>query len=335
MQLLWKNLEDQNLRVKIRQNPENFVGHDGQTALQKMILGALDCLVTIASDLSRCHLLLAINNHELTATLRLPEEQSLEPWLNSQNIIDFSELLVLKNLSSYFTIDVQNQQQFISQTYHDGLLKEKQQALFEGDFKKVSLRFIPDFKGFDSQPLPYGVFYNFCHQLAFLNDGLIVELKENQMQKNYFLFRQGLVEYLYEQDEFSSRRRKPFYFEKQIQHVHVKVALSRNDQGRIAASFANNLQTYQGGTHLEGLIDGALVALNDYFKKQKNIAVFDEEKLLTRFDLAVAVKLPNAKYFGITKLKLRNPEVHQLVEEAVADEFAIFLDRYPLWYKDK
>lgn len=331
-QLLWSTLADPNFREKVKQRPQLFLGNRGQAGLQGLILNGLKGIIRGAENLEKARLTLQFQEEVLTVTLQLDKEDDLDNWLNKQNLTIFSDLAILKNLSETFTITLTNKNQFQKYQYQDGLLIHEKKAAVQNKINLVMISFKPNYQSFNEVPLPYTVYYDFCRRIAMLNAGLVVQLSDDK-QQNYFHYQTGLVEYLYENDEYFSRKQLPFYSEQVFGQAKIKVAISRNDQAQVAASFVNNEQTHKGGSHFEGMLDGIVLAMNKFLTANNILVAYDQEMLINRFDLVIAVQLPNPKYYGVTRQKLRNPEMYNFVKECVSQELLSFLYRYPIWYR--
>lgn len=344
---LWSKLDDKELGAKIKNRTELFLGARGFEGLQAMILDGINSVVQAANALKRAQLSVILDEDMIELSILLGENDDFSNWGVDRNVISFTNLTVIKNLSTSFRIEIQDQDQNIIKEYQDGELvmdQSKETILTE---EKITVTFVPDYRLFGFKLLPYYIYYDYCQQLAMLNSGLGILLEENGKQtnddsqviesflkqKNIFLYPEGLVTYLAAKDDCLCRRGRAAHFKVQYEEAVIEIAVSRNDQARIADSFANNERTFAGGTHLEGFLTGAVEALNKFLEEQNNVGYYDVPMFNSRFDYAISVHLPVPKYAGVTKRKLRNNDIYDLVKNFTEKEFLTHLRRFPVWYR--
>ncbi|OQB05720.1 MAG: DNA gyrase subunit B [bacterium ADurb.Bin212] len=148
-----------------------------------------------------------------------------------------------------------------------------------------------------------------------------------------FYFEGGIVAYV--QHINKSRHditEIPFYVEKEVDEVMVELALAYTDDFKEHVyTFANNINTAEGGTHLTGFRTALTRAINDYAKKnnlQKNMSLSGED-VREGLTAVLSIKLRDPQFEGQTKAKLGNTEVRTIVESVVATSFAYYLDENP------
>lgn len=154
--------------------------------------------------------------------------------------------------------------------------------------------------------------------------------------KSYtFYFEGGIKSYVRHINRFKQAYiDPPIYFEKTVNDIAVEVALTYTDDFNIHEfSFANNIHTIDGGTHLTGFRSALTRAINDYAKKSGVLK--DSDAALTGDDmregmtLVLSVKLPEPQFEGQTKGKLGNPEVRTAVETVTAEGLTFYLEEHP------
>ncbi|EKD56124.1 MAG: hypothetical protein ACD_58C00295G0001 [uncultured bacterium] len=154
--------------------------------------------------------------------------------------------------------------------------------------------------------------------------------------KSYtFYFEGGIKSYVRHINRFKQAYiDPPIYFEKTINDISVEVALTYTEDFNIHEfSFANNIHTIDGGTHLTGFRSALTRAINDYAKKSGMLK--DSDAALTGDDMregmtsVLSVKLPEPQFEGQTKGKLGNPEVRTAVETVTAEGLSFFLEEHP------
>src|SRR3989338_3332260 len=193
----------------------------------------------------------------------------------------------------------------------------------------------------DKEIFKSGIVYNFetlsnrLRELAFLNKGLLIELKVDRNDKEAkFQFDGGIKEFV----EYLNKSKTPLhqvvYFEGQQEHVEVEIALQYNDAfAEHIFSFANNISTVDGGTHLSGFKSALTRTINVYCKG-KNLFKGDDMTLEgedTRAGLTgvVSVKVPQPQFEGQTKAKLGSPEVEGIVVSIVNEKLGTFFEEHP------
>ena len=193
----------------------------------------------------------------------------------------------------------------------------------------------------DKEIFKSGIVYNFetlsnrLRELAFLNKGLVIELKDDRNDKEAkFQFDGGIKEFV----EYLNKSKTPLhqvvYFEGQQEHVEVEIALQYNDAfAEHIFSFANNISTVDGGTHLSGFKSALTRTINVYCKG-KNLFKGDDMTLEgedTRAGLTgvVSVKVPQPQFEGQTKAKLGSPEVEGIVVSIVNEKLGTFFEEHP------
>jgi DNA gyrase subunit B len=175
-------------------------------------------------------------------------------------------------------------------------------------------------------------------ELAFLNRGLRIELSDQRTEdgKNVaFHYEGGIVSFV----EYLNRNKdvihkKVIYVERAIEEVQLEIAVQYNDgYNESVFSFANDINTVEGGTHLSGFRSALTRCLNDYARK--NNLLKENDNNLSGDDVreglvaVISVKLPNPQFEGQTKEKLGNSEVKGLVDSAFSEELSTYLEESP------
>ncbi len=175
-------------------------------------------------------------------------------------------------------------------------------------------------------------------QQAYLTKKLKLSVFDHRAEKgkqHHFYFEGGIKAFVRHlrigKDKLSD---KVFYVEKQIEEATVEISLSYvNDQYEHVFTFANNIYTPEGGTHMTGFRSGLTRVINDYAKK--NNILKNGDNPLTGDDVreglvaVLSVKLPDPQFEGQTKAKLGNPEIRAYVESVITEYFSYFLDENP------
>jgi len=173
-------------------------------------------------------------------------------------------------------------------------------------------------------------------EIAYLTKGLTIEFYDERSDSSYgFYFEGGIASYVKQ----INQKKGPlyddvFYFEKEIENHVVEVALQYNQGfGESVFSFANNINTVDGGMHMTGFRSALTRSLNDYARaknylkeKDDNLVGDDCKEGLTAI---VSVKVPEPQFEGQTKGKLGNPDVRGYVETTFGEAFAVYLEEHP------
>ena len=216
------------------------------------------------------------------------------------------------------------------------------------DKRGTTVTFWPDEEIFETTIFNYDTMKNRFREIAFLNKGLVISLedkREGKERKETFEFKGGIVEFV----DFLNKNREtilpnPVYFNKfnrnesgEIEN-EIEVCFQFNDgYSEIINAYANNINTEEGGSHLEGFKNGLTKVINDYATKNKIIK--DNEKLSGEdcregITAVISVKLRNPQFEGQTKTKLGNSEMRTIVYKAMVESFGDFLEEHPIEAKN-
>ena len=173
-------------------------------------------------------------------------------------------------------------------------------------------------------------------ELAFLNKGLkIIIFDERNDKNNEFHYSGGIVSFIIHLNEKKNPlHKKPVYIEKTKGNIKLELAIQYNDSYKENVfSFANNIHTHEGGTHLSGLKSALTRTLNSYAQNKgllknlkNNLSGEDVREGLTA---VLSVKIPDPQFEGQTKTKLGNSEVKGIVEQAVNEKLSEFFEENP------
>ncbi|MDD5510249.1 MAG: DNA topoisomerase (ATP-hydrolyzing) subunit B [Dehalococcoidales bacterium] len=243
---------------------------------------------------------------------------------------------VVNALSAWLTVNVRRDGRLYEQRYCQGIPQGEVSVVGEADDTGTTTTFLADEEIFG--PIDYD-FDTLCERLrevAYLNKELELCLydKEKDREKTFY-FEGGinsLVRHLNRNREV--RHRSPIYISKTIDSTMVEAALQYNDGFSEAIfSFANCVNTADGGTHLTGFRSALTRVLNDYARKNKMIK--EDDPNLTGEDVregltaVISVKLSEPQFEGQTKGKLGNAEIKSIVESAVSEGLSLHLEEHP------
>lgn len=251
-------------------------------------------------------------------------------------------LSVVNALSSSLIVEVfQNGSHFI-QKYVRGVPEKKLEIIGTADITGTKVTFMPDEKIFESTVLSYETLRNRFREIAFLNRGLVISIEDKRLgkeKKESFEFKGGIIEFVnYLNKNKESIFEQPVYICKINTNNEVEIALQYNDgYNEIIQAYANNINTTEGGAHLIGFKNALTKIINEYGIKNK---ILKENEKLSGDDVRegitaiVSVKLEEPQFEGQTKTKLGNSEMRGIVERAMQDGFASFLEENPKQARD-
>ena len=210
------------------------------------------------------------------------------------------------------------------------------------DRRGTTVTFMPDSEIFETLNFNYDIMKTRFRELAFLNRGLVITLedrREGQEKKEEFEFKGGIIEFV----EYLNKNKEPLfpeqiYFNKITEKNEVEVSFQYNDTyTEIIHSYANNINTEEGGTHLTGFKNALTKVINEY--AQKNKIIKDNEKLSGEdcregLTAVISVKLMEPQFEGQTKTKLGNSEMRFAVEKAMVECFGDYLEEHPKEARD-
>ncbi len=207
-----------------------------------------------------------------------------------------------------------------------------------GTTKKTGtiIRFKPDPKIFEETSLSFDTLSNRLRELAFLNKGLKIVIEDERDERSHtFLYRGGIVEFVKHLNQNKTPiHPKVLYFEGRKDQIEVEVALQYNDGYQEQAfSFANNINTREGGTHMTGFraaLTSSIAAYaqaNGFLKNFKGGVSGDDVR--EGLCAVVSVRLPEPQFEGQTKSKLGNTDVKGLVQQVVNAKLAEAFEEDP------
>lgn len=245
-------------------------------------------------------------------------------------------------LSKWLKVDVYQNDYHHFIEFRRGNAVEPLKRLEKVDRRGTTVTFLPDDEIFETVEFDYDLMRNRFREIAFLNKGLVITLEDRRtepVKSEKFEFKGGIIEFV----DYLNKNRdtlfpNPIYFNKFNDTNEVEVAFQYNDgYTEVIHSYANNINTEEGGTHLVGFKNALTKAINDY--AQKNKIIKENEKLSgddcrEGITAIISVKLMNPQFEGQTKTKLGNSEMRAIVEKAVLEGFGDFLEEHPKEARD-
>jgi len=243
---------------------------------------------------------------------------------------------VVNALSSWLKAEVKRQGKIYRHEYHQGIPQGDIEIAGDTQDTGTSITYLADKEIFESIDYDFDLACQRLRELAYLNKGVEIALKdERNNQEKAFYFDGGIASFI----RRLNRNRAvihpdPIYISTMVNSTIIEAALQYNDSfTESLLTFANCVNTRDGGSHLTGFRSALTRVLNDYARSSKFLK--DTDPNLTGEDVRegsvviISVKLPQPQFEGQTKARLGNPEVKSQVESAVASSLSLYLEQHP------
>ena len=245
---------------------------------------------------------------------------------------------VVNALSEYLRVRVCNEGKVHEMAFARGAVTQPMTVTGDTDLTGTTVEFKPDGEIFDELEYDYETLLTRMREQAFLNAGVTIVLRdarEGREREETLCYEGGIRQFV----EYINRNKTPvhediIYFSAAREGSEAEVAIQYNDgYNEMVLSFANNINTPEGGMHETGLKTALTRAINDYARKYKMLK--DDDKNLTGDDVregitcVVSVKLEEAQFEGQTKTKLGNAFMRTMVDNMVYDNLSAYLEENP------
>ncbi|MGE4613257.1 MAG: DNA topoisomerase (ATP-hydrolyzing) subunit B [Planctomycetota bacterium] len=246
---------------------------------------------------------------------------------------------VVNALSSRLDVQIRRDGGLWSQSYSRGVPTSKLEKIGEADSTGTRVTFVADPEIFETVVYQREVLAKRLKELSYLNAGIkihfIDERRDDDLREVLYHFPEGLIAFI---KDINEKRTTIYddvvYFQKEVDNVVIEVAMQHNDgysQEQIL-TFANNINTHHGGTHLSGFRSSLTRTLNR-FAKEMNLLKYDSnpdgKDYQEGLAAVVSVKLPDPQFEGQTKEKLGNTEIEGIVQSLVNDALGQWIDQNP------
>jgi DNA gyrase subunit B len=241
-------------------------------------------------------------------------------------------------LSEWCRVEVRRSGQTYMQEYRQGKPVKPVRAIGPAEGTGTRTTFLPDLTVMETRDFNFDLLAQRFREIAYINRGLTISIRDErpgQEREQTYYFEGGLMSFVRHLNK--SRQcvmARPLHIEKKIDRTYVEIALQYNDgYNETLFSFANGINTVDGGTHLTGFRAALTRTLNDYGRKMNLLK--ENESNLTGDDVregltaVISVKLPNPQFESQTKNKLNNAEVRNQVESLLAESLQKYLEETP------
>ncbi len=255
---------------------------------------------------------------------------------------------VVNALSEQLGLEIKRDGKVYHQAYQRGKPVSDLEVVGKTKDRGTKVIFKPDSEIFETTDFSFDTLSQRLRELAFLNKGVLITITDERTEKNHeFIYEGGIVSFV----EYLNRNKTPLYpkpiylegervysseegGEKKEQSIVMEIAIQYNDSyTENVFSFANNINTREGGTHLSGFRTALTRTINNYASKNYSPKDFKEnfkgEDLQEGLTAVISVKLPQPQFEGQTKSKLGNTFVKGIVEQLVGEKLGYYLEENP------
>ena len=243
---------------------------------------------------------------------------------------------VVNALSEWLEVEVKRDGKIYHQRYERGFPITELKVIGTTNSTGSRVSFKPDSEVFDELEYSFDILEHRLRELAFLNKGIKISLKdERDGTEKTFQYEGGIISFVKHLNKNREvLHKEPIYFEAKKDDVDVEIALQYNDgYAESIFSFANNINTLEGGSHMSGFKNAVTKVINDYARKYKflkeNDANLIGEDVREGMSCVISIRLTDPQFEGQTKTKLGNPEVRGIVDSIVVENFEAFLEENP------
>ena len=242
---------------------------------------------------------------------------------------------VVNALASHLVVEIYQNGNIYHQTFEKGVKTDELKIIGQTSKQGTKIHFMPDESIFNKVDFSYDIISRRFRELAFLNKGIKIILEDERSdKKEEFFYEGGIISFV----EYLNRRHTglhtPIFIEGRKKDVQIELVIQYNDTFKEKIfSFANNINTIEGGFHLVGLKAGMTRTLNQYVangnlpkKMSARISGDDVREGLTAI---ISVRIKEPQFEGQTKTKLGNSEVKGVVESLINEKLSAYLEENP------
>jgi DNA gyrase subunit B len=345
----------------VRKRPAMYIGSTGVDGLHHLVYEVVDNSIdeALAGFCTEVHVVLHIDNSatvidngrgiptEIMPKEGKPAAEVVLTKLHAGGKFDNSAykvsgglhgvgISVVNALSEWLNLEIWRGGKVYVQSYNRGVPMGPLEMTGHTDRRGTKVTFKPDDKIFETTELSFDVLSQRLRELAFLNRGLLITIEDERTEKKHeFHYTGGIISFVEHLNKNKNALHdKVVYFEGIREGIDLQIAMQYNDgyQEQIF-TFANNINTHEGGTHMIGFKSALTRSLNSYavsnnlFKEVKeNLSGDDVREGLVA---VISVKLSNPQFEGQTKTKLGNSEVKGIVETLVNEGLSNYLEENP------
>ncbi|MGM5488254.1 MAG: DNA topoisomerase (ATP-hydrolyzing) subunit B [Nanobdellota archaeon] len=219
------------------------------------------------------------------------------------------------------------------QKYRRGNPETEIEIIGDAQGTGTQIQFYPDPEIFETDVFSFETLSSRFRELAFLNKGvqiIVQDAREDKQREKVFYYEGGIKEFV----EYLNKNKTPLhdtiFFEAERDSIIVEIALQYSDSfNEHMFSFVNNINTYEGGTHLSGFKTALTRCLNNYIEKSNQKFKISSDDTREGLSAVISVKIPDPQFEGQTKVKLGNSSVKGIVDSVVTNNLSTFLEENP------
>ncbi len=246
-------------------------------------------------------------------------------------------LSVVNALSEWLEVEVSRNNKIYFQRYERGIPVTELKEIGETDKTGTKTVFYPDPEIFEELDFKFKTLSQRLRELAYLNAGVTITISDEREEETHtekYRYDGGILSFVRELNKNKDPLHEALFMEQKMENCEVEIAMQYNNSYvESIFSYANNINTEEGGAHLAGFKTGLTRTLNDYARRfnflkegEDNFSGDDVREGLTAI---ISVKLTEPQFEGQTKTKLGNPEMRGIVDTVLSEELISFLEENP------
>ena len=238
---------------------------------------------------------------------------------------------VTNALSEFLDVKVYREGKIFHQRFEKGKKVMEIEVLGETTETGTEITFLPDKEIFEIIDFDYDHIVKRLKELAYLNSGLKITIKDERSDKSEeFIFEGGIKQFVEDLNKGKNKLHEVIYINKENK-ISMEVSMQYNDSySQRIFSFVNNISTIEGGTHEEGFRTALTRVFNEYVKRNKLSEIkLDGEDVREGLTCIISIKIPEPQFEGQTKTKLGNSNVKGLVSSVVYEQLSNYFEEHP------
>ncbi len=344
----------------VRKRPAMYIGSTGSDGLHHLVYEVVDNSVdeAMAGYCTTVNVVIHADNSvsvmddgrgipvDIHATEKVPAVQVVMTKLHAGGKFDDKAykvagglhgvgVSVVNALSVWLEVEISRDGKVYYQRYERGKPVGQLEEIGKAKKTGTKVTFLADPQIFETTEYSFDILAQRLRELSFLNRGLAIDITDERSDKSQsFFYKGGISEFV----DYISRKSqplhpKPIYLSGERDLVQAEIALRYTDSyNERLFSFANNINTREGGTHMTGFKAALTRTLNNYITKNfpklvKALPSGDDTR--EGMVAVISVKLPQPQFEGQTKMKLGNSEVKGLVEQIVGEQLGVYFEENP------
>lgn len=243
---------------------------------------------------------------------------------------------VVNALSNLLEVEIYSNGNIYYQTYEKGIKSSELKITGASKKRGTKIHFIPDDTIFNTTEYQYGILARRLRELAFLNKGVRIYLEDERSdKKDEFYYEGGIISFVEYINKRHASLHPPIFINGMKNDVQIEVAMQYNDTFKENIfTFANNINTAEGGFHLIGFKAALTRSVNQYATSNGNLpknlsTKISGDDIREGLSAVISIRIKNPQFEGQTKTKLGNSEVKGLVESLVNEKLSSFLEENP------